>query len=78
MTTEVGREYRSELFRKLAAKHEAVGEARGEGRAVLTVLDARGVRGPPGSARADPGLHRHGAARCLAPPCCRRERLLTT
>jgi hypothetical protein len=47
MTTEVGHEYHSELFRKLAAENQAVGEARGEargeGRAVLTVLDARGV-----------------------------------
>jgi hypothetical protein len=43
MTTEVGHKYHSELFRKLAAEHEEVGEARGEGRAVLTVLDARGV-----------------------------------
>jgi hypothetical protein len=43
MTTEVGHKYHSELFRKLAVQHEEVGEARGEGRAVLTVLDARGV-----------------------------------
>ena len=50
MTTEVGHEYRSELFRTLAAQNQAVGEARGEargeGRAVLTVLDARGVEVP--------------------------------
>jgi hypothetical protein len=50
MTTEVGHEYRSELFRKIAAENQAVGEARGEargeGRAVLTVLDARGVEVP--------------------------------
>jgi hypothetical protein len=55
MTTDVRREYHSELFQELAARHEArgeaVGEARGEARgvakgeglAVLTVLqDARG------------------------------------
>jgi hypothetical protein len=45
MTTTV-EEYRSELLRELAAQHEQVGEARGEGRAVLTVLDARGVAVP--------------------------------
>jgi hypothetical protein len=43
-------EYRSELFRELAAQHEqlgeARGEARGEGRAVLTVLDTRGIEVP--------------------------------
>ncbi|HEY7222414.1 MAG TPA: hypothetical protein VH561_02190 [Micromonosporaceae bacterium] len=42
--------YRSEMLRNLAAEHEAVGEARGEARgeahAVLTVLDANGVRVP--------------------------------
>jgi hypothetical protein len=43
MTTAVGRTYRSELLRELAAQHEGLGEARGEGQAVLTVLDARGV-----------------------------------
>jgi hypothetical protein len=43
MTTTLGSEYRSELLRELAAQHEELGEARGEGRAVLTVLDARGV-----------------------------------
>jgi hypothetical protein len=50
MTTEVGHEYHSELFRNIAAQNQAVGEARGEargeGRAVLTVLDARGVEVP--------------------------------
>jgi hypothetical protein len=46
MTTAVGYEYRSELLRELAAQHEELGEARGEGRAVLTVLDARGVQVP--------------------------------
>lgn len=49
MTTAV-EEYRSELFRDLAARNqeigEARGEARGEGRAVLTVLEARGVPVP--------------------------------
>jgi hypothetical protein len=45
MTTTVDR-YHSELFRELAAQHEERGEARGEGRAVLTVLDARGVAVP--------------------------------
>jgi hypothetical protein len=47
-------EYRSEVFRKIAAevaaeyqeRGEALGEARGEGRSVLTVLDARGIEVP--------------------------------
>ena len=39
MTTTVGSEYHSELFREIDAR----GEARGEARAVLTVLDARSV-----------------------------------
>jgi hypothetical protein len=43
MTTTVGNEYRSKLLRELAAQHEELGEARGEGRAVLAVLDERGV-----------------------------------
>jgi predicted transglutaminase-like cysteine proteinase len=42
MTTAVG-DYRSELLRELAAEHEQ----RGEGHAVLTVLDARGIAVPP-------------------------------
>jgi hypothetical protein len=42
MSTTVGSEYRSELLREVAVEHEA----RGEGRAVLTVLDARGVHVP--------------------------------
>jgi hypothetical protein len=50
MTTTVGYQYHSQLFRELAAQHEEVGEARGEargeGRAVLTVLEARGVPVP--------------------------------
>jgi hypothetical protein len=46
MTTAVG-DYRSELLRELAAEHEQRGEARGEGHAVLTVLDARGIAVPP-------------------------------
>jgi hypothetical protein len=46
MTTTVGYEYHSELFRKIAAENQEVGEARGEARAVLTVLDARGVQMP--------------------------------
>jgi hypothetical protein len=41
-----GSEYRSDLLRELAAQHEQLGEARGEARAVLTVLDARGVAVP--------------------------------
>ena len=45
MTTTV-EEYRSELLRELANQHEQLGEAHGEGRAVLTVLDARGVPVP--------------------------------
>jgi len=39
-------QYRSDVFRRIAAEHEERGEARGEGRAVLTVLDARGVEVP--------------------------------
>src|SRR5262249_22688571 len=39
MSTTVGSEYRSELLREIDAR----GQALGEGRAVLTVLDARGV-----------------------------------
>jgi hypothetical protein len=38
MTTAVGSEYRSELFQRIAAE--------GEARAVLTVLEARGVAVP--------------------------------
>jgi hypothetical protein len=45
MTTAV-EQYHSELFRKLAAQHEVRGEARGEARAVLAVLKARGVPVP--------------------------------
>jgi hypothetical protein len=45
MTTTVD-EYRSELLRELASQHEQLGEARGEGRAVLTVLEARGLAVP--------------------------------
>jgi hypothetical protein len=59
MTTTVGHEYHSELFRELAARHEAAGEARGEARgqargeargearSVLTVLETRGLVVPP-------------------------------
>lgn len=43
MSTAIDSEYHSELLRELDARAQAVGEARGEGRAVLTVLDARGV-----------------------------------
>ncbi|MGI5145010.1 hypothetical protein ACQEVC_01190 [Plantactinospora sp. CA-294935] len=46
MTTTARYEYHSELFRELAAKHEEQGEARGEARAILTVLDGRGVAVP--------------------------------
>jgi len=54
MTTTVGSAYRSELLQTLAAEHEQIGEARGEARgealgearAVLTVLQARGVDVP--------------------------------
>ncbi len=42
MTTTVGSEYRSELLREVDAR----GEARGEAKAVLTVLNARGVSLP--------------------------------
>ncbi|HET8659094.1 MAG TPA: hypothetical protein VFM55_08870 [Micromonosporaceae bacterium] len=45
MTTTVGYEYRSEPLRKLAALHEPE-EARGQRRAVLGVLDERGVPVP--------------------------------
>jgi hypothetical protein len=46
MSTAIGSEYRSELLREVDARGRALGEARGEGRAVLTVLDARGVPVP--------------------------------
>ncbi|MEQ4302523.1 hypothetical protein ABNF97_14190 [Plantactinospora sp. B6F1] len=46
MTTTAGYEYRSELLRELAARHEEQGEARGEARAILTVLEGRGVTVP--------------------------------
>jgi hypothetical protein len=57
MTTTVGNEYRSELFRRMAAENQAIGraegeaqgEARGEAHAILTVLDERGVTVPEGS-----------------------------
>lgn len=42
MTTTVGYQYHSELFRKIAAENKAEGEVH----AVLTVLDARGVHVP--------------------------------
>jgi hypothetical protein len=47
MTSAVDYEFRSEFMRKLTAEAEERGEARGEGQAVLTVLDARGVQVPP-------------------------------
>lgn len=47
MSTGTDYEFRSELFREIAARGRAEGEARGkaqgEAQAVLTVLDARGV-----------------------------------
>jgi hypothetical protein len=42
MSTTTGSEYRSELFREIDAR----GQALGEGHAVLTVLDTRGVPVP--------------------------------
>lgn len=74
--TATAEEYRSELFRELAARNqqigEARGEARGEGRAVLTVLAARGVPVPDAArerilactdlAQLDAWLHRAGTA----------------
>jgi hypothetical protein len=50
MTTAADYEFQSELLRNLAAKyqaeHQAIGEARGEARAVLAVLEGRGVTVP--------------------------------
>jgi hypothetical protein len=46
MSSAVGSQYHSELFREVDARGRAAGEARGEGQAVLTVLDARGVAVP--------------------------------
>jgi hypothetical protein len=46
MSTVVGSEYRSELFREIDERGQAIGEARGEARAVLTVLNARGMPVP--------------------------------
>ena len=39
-------EYLSDTFRDLAAKHERLGETKGEARALLTVLEGRGVAVP--------------------------------
>jgi hypothetical protein len=44
--TVAAHQYHSELFRTLAAEHEAQGKAEGEADAVLTVLDANGVPVP--------------------------------
>lgn len=41
-----GYKYQSELFQKLATEHEELGEARGEARAILTVLEGRGLPVP--------------------------------
>jgi hypothetical protein len=46
MTTAADYEFRSELLRDVAARGKALGEARGEARAILTVLDGRGVAVP--------------------------------
>jgi hypothetical protein len=54
MNTAMGSQYRSELLREIDARSRAEGEAEGkargkaegEARAVLTVLDARGVHVP--------------------------------
>lgn len=50
MTTAIDSEYRSELFREIDARSQAIGEARGEARgkgsAVVEVLEARGVPVP--------------------------------
>lgn len=46
MTATLGHEYRSELLRTLATQHEEIGEARGEARALITLLDVRGVAVP--------------------------------
>jgi hypothetical protein len=46
MSTATEYEFRSELLREVAARGQALGEARGEAHAVLTVLDARGVPVP--------------------------------
>lgn len=46
MSTAVDSKYRSELFREIEARSKAEGKAEGEGRAVLTVLDARRVPVP--------------------------------
>ena len=43
MSSAIGSEFRSELLREADTRGEARGQALGEGRAVLTVLDARGV-----------------------------------
>lgn len=47
MTTTVESPYHSELFREIHARARAEGEALGEAKAVLTVLDARGIAVPP-------------------------------
>jgi len=43
MTATVGHKYQSDLQRNPAAQLEELGEARGEGRAVVTVRETRGV-----------------------------------
>jgi hypothetical protein len=46
MTTAADYEFRSELLRNVLARGKAEGEAQGEARAILTVLDGRGVAVP--------------------------------
>ena len=46
MTTSAKDEFRTEMLRDSAARGQAIGEAIGEARAILTVLEARGVTVP--------------------------------
>ena len=46
MSTGTGSRFLSDYYRELDARSRAEGEAKGEGRSVLTVLDARGVSVP--------------------------------
>jgi hypothetical protein len=46
MSTTVGHQFLSEKYRRIVAENQRLGEARGEARAVLTVLDGRGVAVP--------------------------------
>ncbi|WP_063763746.1 hypothetical protein [Actinoplanes subtropicus] len=43
MSATAGYEFQSELLRQVSDEQQAIGEARGEAQAILTVLEERGV-----------------------------------